>query len=218
MDEKILNYPGPASQFGETAFRVVMFLRHVAGLKSRHLFLDVGAGPLRIGRRLIRFLATNCYHAIEPNEYMLYAGASSLPRDLLLSKGVQFSTCNDFRLNSFGHKFDMVLAFNVFIHCGSKQFRTFLANLEGVLKPEGIAVVSLFLAEKDMEQPYGPNYYPHASHSLVYYCYETAKRMISDARLEVYKVIRWTYGAKLEIESSCQFLLRKARPKALAAS
>jgi len=209
----IRKYPGPAVQWHAQGEWMVGFLQEHAGIQPCHQVLDIGAGPLRVGWRLIDFLYADNYFAIEPNERVLRAGVDLLKPWTIVQKRPRFSTSATFELDTFDRHFDAIFAHNVFIHCGPAQLQLCLSRVPAVLQPGGTFICSLFLDEVDrmLSHEKAGQGYPHADFGLVYYRQETAERMFDIAGLVVQEVIRWGKGVDTEIESSHQFVA-KAKP------
>lgn len=191
---------------------VMQLLRQQAGLRPDHIVLDIGAGPLRIGARLISYLDAGNYYAIEPRVDILKAAQALVP-ELLKSKKPHFNHNSDFSLDVFEQRFDVVLAHNVFIHCGQEQFRACLACMSAVLRDQGTFVCSLFLSDADRETGQADRHTitcRHASHYFVYYQRKTVCRMVEDAGLQVVDCLRWGHGAFYEKRHAYHAIIRKA--------
>jgi hypothetical protein len=76
FNEKLLEnyrtYPGEVEW--ELQASDVLELLWSAGMRRNHRLVDVGCGPLRIGKSLIAFLDAGCYTGIEPEGQILAAG------------------------------------------------------------------------------------------------------------------------------------------------
>jgi SAM-dependent methyltransferase len=191
---------------------VFEFLRTEVGLQPDWAVLDVGAGPLRIGTVLIDFLRAEHYFAIEPDQKILQRGLNVLPPRWLEEKGPTFRHDDKFDLSAFSRKFDLVLAFNVFIHCDVSQLRDFLLAVPPVLEENGRLVCSIALDKKNVVLPNRQdrgNRYKHAACNLVTYTREDIEKEIQDAGLQLEKAVHWGKGTDWERKHSHQLVLRK---------
>ena len=204
----VCDFPGPAVFWNDQIVWVESILRRHADLACHHKVLDIGAGPLRIGHRLIAFLDADCYYAIEPVEHIFNQGKELIPAPLWRRKRPRVDHNSTFDLGVFGCQFDVVLAHNVFIHCGDEQFCACLQNLPAELKEDGTFVCSLFLDKEDKEVE--GKAYPHCSHRFVFRRRERVAEMVRAAGLRVDNVIHFGKGAMREKEYSHHLLIRRA--------
>lgn len=103
----------------------------VWGLQHWMLTLDIGCGPLRVGRWLIPYLDVGCYYGLEPEESVVsYALRHELPLQLVAEKSPRFFFNADFNVSSaFVGVFDMAFATDVFNHLGARQLEQCLQNV-----------------------------------------------------------------------------------------
>ena len=164
-------YPGPEHRYYCIGDAVTMLLKN--GLTEDSSLLDIGCGPLRVGRFLIPFLRPRGYCGIEPERVMLEEAlreelVKPFGAELLAHKSPAFVHNTEFDPSPFERKFDFVLARAVFIHCGREQLRQCLANVKGVLLPNGKFFVQVSIKDRTSERPKGegrPWSYRYASHA-----------------------------------------------------
>jgi SAM-dependent methyltransferase len=139
-------YVGPPDRFdfmSATQFSLLFAL----GLRDHHFVLDFGCGSLRLGRLLIPFLQAGRYHGIDPNRWLIEDGLS---RELGWSaagiKAPCFAYNDDFRCDSFGRRFDFIVAQSIITHCGPALSRLLLAEMAKVLEPGGKIIFSIIEA------------------------------------------------------------------------
>lgn len=166
------DYVGPAHRW-ESAARERFHQLLTEGMREDSRVLDVGCGSLRLGRLLIPFLAPRGYCGLEPGREWLEAGlehevVASWGEALLHHKQPRFDHNGDFDLGVFQSKFDLIVAFAVFIHCGPGQLRTFLQNAHGTLAPGGRMLVDVNLDDRTYQEGRHRKY-AHASHQKIRY-------------------------------------------------
>jgi SAM-dependent methyltransferase len=116
-------------------------LLHALGLREHHTVADVGCGSLRAGRLLVTYLGAWNYYGIEPLERRLQAGiAQHLGDHLVAAKQPSFAVGDDFPLERFGVRFDIVLAQSIFSHTFEDLARLGFGKIAGALKPDGMLV------------------------------------------------------------------------------
>lgn len=134
--ELLINYkafPGPIENYHNApSFVMQMLLEN--GFDETKNFLDIGCGPLRMGRLFITFLLPNKYYGIEPEVAMVEQGLQEeivkpFSNKLLWYKKPLFTYNSVFNIDEFDVKFDFVLASQVFIHCGKAQLIQCLSNI-----------------------------------------------------------------------------------------
>jgi cyclopropane fatty-acyl-phospholipid synthase-like methyltransferase len=151
-----------------------------AGLNPKHNLLDVGCGSLSLGRLLIPFLEPQKYHGIEPEKKWLEEGLKhEVPKDTLKEKEPKFLYNSDFDFTNFNTKFDIVIASQVFIHCGIEQFEKCLVNLRNHLKENGCLFITIKISNETIEKPHGlKKRYKYSSHRETTYSQEDFKEII----------------------------------------
>lgn len=120
------------------------------GLREHHKVLDVGCGPLRMGRILIPFLNAGGYHGIEPQDWLVKAGIKhELGKDLIRLKKPRFSNNGDFKLTVFKTKFDFILAHAVFVHASKSQILRCLKEARKSMTPSSVFIATMYLGKND---------------------------------------------------------------------
>ena len=173
-------YPGPLHVYDSWphCFLPILFGQ---GMTEKTRLLDVGCGPLRGGRHLIAFLEKGNYFGIEPEKRMVRIAlreeiVKKLGRSFLKYKDPKFSYNSDFDFSEFETSFDMIIAIQVFIHCGRKQFCQCLSSVQKFLRSSGKFILSVQIAATDGERDKRPTdhwSYRYASHSGTCYKLET---------------------------------------------
>lgn len=110
-------------------------LRHNAGRSSR--ILDFGCGLARILRYFIEFAPENLYYACDTNDKAISWGASAFPR----AKFIQMNATPPLPLKS--GLLDAAYAFSIFTHYNEPVHLDWLEELARVLRPGGIAVITV---------------------------------------------------------------------------
>ena len=98
-----------------------------AGLRRQNSLIDVGCGPLRIGKHLITFLDAGCYTGLEPEGPMLNAGIT-----YELSTELRMLQRPTFLVEPIGTReieADWALGWDVFNHLSRKQLRLALETI-----------------------------------------------------------------------------------------
>lgn len=103
------------------------------GLVPTSRVLDVGCGPGRGSRALVRFLDAGHYVGVDYNADFLRAAAAEMVRDGLGDKGARFEAIHNFGLTHLRPEFDLALVFSVLNHCTAAQRRDFFLNISGPL-------------------------------------------------------------------------------------
>ena len=163
------SYVGPKKAYESTGLEVFGLLKEL-GLKPKHRFLDMGCGGLRVGKHIILYLDQSNYHGVEPEVSILEnAICGELTGSLLQEKRPTFSHSSKFEVDA-GKKFDFVLAYDVFYHCGKEQLFEFLAKAHSFTTINCKIYVSVMYADGKPHQTIKGDYnYRHASHSNVYF-------------------------------------------------
>ncbi len=122
----------------DTIAALQVSLQLAAGLRETHKLADVGCGSLRAGRMLIPYLRPGNYHGIEPEKWLVEEGLErELGRDVLRVKAPEFRFVSDFSLDSFGKKFDFVIAQSVFSHTHEDLLKLGFGKIAESLAPDG---------------------------------------------------------------------------------
>lgn len=135
------SFPGLDENYDEAFSHLSSFLFRY-GLNEDTVFLDVGCGPMRMGRLLIPLLRPRHYCGLDPAADMVEIGLEEeiekpYGKAFLRHKSPRFSHNSDFDLSVFDEKFDMILASQVFIHCGPEQLKVFLVSAKENLAYDG---------------------------------------------------------------------------------
>ena len=121
------------------------------GLMQDHYLLDIGCGPIRLGRLLIIYLAPGHYFGIEPDwEPMQTALDMELGQEILDRKRPMFNDNSNFQLTVFGRKFDFLNACSVFSHAAPSQIRKCMTQVKQVLEPTGFFVATYCKGENEL--------------------------------------------------------------------
>jgi len=106
------------------------------GLKSTDRVLDLGCGAGRVGIWLIPFLETGHYYGVENHLGTLaaFAAYECVLHDLL-AKQPHLLLDDEFRVDSFGARFDVVLDFNVSVHLPVEQRERLFRRVAATCEP-----------------------------------------------------------------------------------
>ncbi len=124
------------------------FLR-AQGLLPGHALIDIGAGSFRAGVKLIPWLDSGNYHAIDLRAELLEAGYAReiLPAGLAdRFPRANFAATDRFDLSGFGRVFDFGLAHSVFTHQPLAALAACLEAVAPCFRPGGRLFATLFLA------------------------------------------------------------------------
>jgi SAM-dependent methyltransferase len=121
------------------------FLR-ARGLKPRHRLLDIGCGSLRGGIHAIKYLEAGNYYGLDINPSLIEAGRHEVRLAGLTDKNPHLAVSDRFELGLFHEKFDYLLALSVFTHLFANHIIRCLAEVRGVVAPEGRFFATFFLA------------------------------------------------------------------------
>ena len=183
------SFPAPIALFDEGTRTVFEFLLRHGLLREEYRVLDIGCGPLRVGRHLILFLNPGCYYGVEPAEQMLKCGLEEevirpFGERLLKWKAPTFSHVSNSDFSSFGYApFKLVFSYQVFIHCGPEQLRQCLRSVRDALFAGGKFVFTIWLADKDRHVPKTagePYNYGAASHLMTFYRRDTLEAIVKE--------------------------------------
>jgi len=168
-------FPGNWYLPGPDVIKVLL----LADMAEKSHVLDIGCGPLRIGRLLIPFLLPGHYYGLDPEKDLV---EEALARELIADYGEQFVRYKEpafaydahFNLSRFGDaQFNVAFANQVFCHCGNKQLGECLESLAPVLAPGGRFLLNIHMAEEDQEVNKSPesggDNYRFASHRHTFY-------------------------------------------------
>jgi SAM-dependent methyltransferase len=175
---------GPPDHFDLVAAMTFSLLASL-GLRERHHLLDIGCGPLRIGRLLIPYLRRGHYTGIEPNAESLRAGMKiHVGREQLRRKRPRLIVSADPSALPQTPPFDFALAQSVFSHTGPDLLAGWLAGVSEVLGERGV-LVATYVPGADAAPPgWTPEF--------VTYTEGTLRRMATEAGLR-FRPIDWRH-------------------------
>lgn len=182
------NYVGPEEKYYTFGPRVFLEILAATGIQPSHKVLDVGCGSLRVGKLLIPYLNAGNYTGIEPNSEMLMAGLTyELSTPMINDKAPVFGASPEFIPPHAGH-FDLVIAIQVFIHCGPQQFVDFLTKMREL---SSMVYVTLKIDEENPGTTDWPNpaniRYPAASHQQTVYDWGLLRGILSETGWKVHR-------------------------------
>ena len=123
---------------GATTIRLLRAL----GLQERHTVLDFGCGSLSIGRILIPYLEPGNYTGVASNKSLTEAAIRDrVGQDLVDTKRPSFHYNQRFEVQG---EHDFIVAPSVFLHTGVSDTLLGLKRLSGVVKDDGIILVTFF--------------------------------------------------------------------------
>ena len=117
------------------------------GLRPEHRVLDVGAGSLRLGVKLVAFLEPGGYWAVDKNTALLDAGWTLELGPLGLQARqprAQLVTLDDFQFDRLGQTFDYAIAQSLFTHLSWNRVRRCLARLALAINERGRLFATFF--------------------------------------------------------------------------
>lgn len=117
------------------------------GLEPSHKMLDLGCGCLRGGVRFLEYLDPGHYFGIDCNASLLAAGLTIEVPALGLSARLpeQNLLCvSDYRAESFGVRFDFVLAQSLWTHLPAGEVERSLATVRPAVRPGGRWIATFF--------------------------------------------------------------------------
>jgi hypothetical protein len=138
-------YTGSTDAWSYNTLDTISTLKDL-GLEESSMLLEIGCGPLRLGRMFIQFLARGHYHCVDPTRELIQDGIKfELGYDLLQRKLPSFSLSEEFRappgLSKSLVGFDaaatgesptytFMVAISIFTHTGDDLLREALTNLK----------------------------------------------------------------------------------------
>ena len=117
------------------------------GLRPEHRVLDVGAGSLRLGVKLVDFLEPGRYWAVDRHTALLDAGWELELGPLGLQARqprAQLVTLDDFQFDRLGQTFDYAIAQSLFTHFSWNRIRRCLARLAPAINARGRLFATFF--------------------------------------------------------------------------
>lgn len=142
------------------------------GLRPQHTVLDVGAGCLGVGVKLIEYLNPMNYTALEPDEWFV----STFEAFGIVLESFNFYQFGDFKLSRIKRKFNYVLAHSIFVHADRSQIRFILSETRKVLRVGGQLLAS-FYDQRHGDSEHEGWMYPNG----VAYTYEFIERLANEA-------------------------------------
>jgi hypothetical protein len=121
------------------------------GMTPNTKLLDFGCGCLRGGVRLIDFLNKGNYYGIDVNQELLESGLFyEIPKHNISQKIVQnnFLISDNFDIDFFQVKFDIILAQSVFTHLTLNHFLFFMEKCYDYIEENGKIIISFWLLEE----------------------------------------------------------------------
>lgn len=131
------------------------------GLTPDHRLLDIGCGSLRLGARLIPYLAPRHYFGTDLSRALIDAGREHELDDAGRDRAPieQFATNEDFDFGFLPEPVDFAMAQSVFTHLPLNHLRRCLANLAPHMRSGGVFYASYF------ECPPEADYFAPLSHT-----------------------------------------------------
>jgi len=134
------------------------------GLKSDNIFLDIGCGALRGGKKFIEYLNKGNYLGIDKEEELINTGIEKvLGEELYKEKKPEFVISDSFEFSKFLKKPEYSLALSLFTHLVPNDIITCLKNLRSFVN-QGHQFFATFF-EGDSKKN------PQKSHSLDHFDY-----------------------------------------------
>lgn len=107
------------------------------GLIPTARILEIGAGCLITGHKVIDFLNEGNYVAIEPNSWLIAAGREFFG----VKKPFTHLTATNFDAGS--GQFDIIYSHSILSHAGSRQLPQYLSAVKSQLRHGGVALASI---------------------------------------------------------------------------
>lgn len=121
------------------------FMVTKGGLRPDMSFLDLGCGCFRGGVHFIPFLLKGNYYGLDVNASLIKAGLDVELPNAGLELSINNLLINDvFDAESFGVKFDRVLAVSVWTHLPLNHIQRCMAAVSRVLVSKGVFFTSIF--------------------------------------------------------------------------
>ncbi len=209
-------FVGPQKDYYTRGASFFLSVVHQTNLKTSHNLVDIGCGSLRVGRHLIPFLEPNKYHGIDPSKKQIEEGLKhELSSRMVDLKSPRFYYGSDFDFSQFGVEFDVAIATQVFIHCGTDQMRECLSNLYGCLSPEGCVLLSVQIGDETEAELWPPNFvgYKGCSHQKTVYEINYFNDIVRSLGFESERVPPSFFPSLSETIPHVGFLLHKKEQK-----
>lgn len=131
------------------------------GLRPDHTLLDIACGSLRLGRRIIPFLAPGNYLGIDIKEDLIEHGRTiELSPRLLAEKRPEFVVSGVFEFQRFSRRPDFAIAQSLFSHLTPADIRLCLTELVRFRKPGTVLFATFREASAPASNP--AQSHPHA--------------------------------------------------------
>lgn len=123
------------------------------GLTPDHRLLDIGCGSLRLGARLIPYLAPGHYFGTDLSRALIDAGRQHELDDAGRDRAPigQFATNEDFDFGFLPELMDFAIAQSVFTHLPLNHLRRCLAKLAPHMKSGGVFYATFFECPSDAD-------------------------------------------------------------------
>lgn len=108
-----------------------------SGLRRYHRVLDVGCGPLRLGRLLLVYLDAGNYYGMDPESWLIRCGREEVGEGLIEKMRPSFRYDADFDFKRFDAEFDFIVAHGILTHVTTAKLFAVLLNSSRCLAPEG---------------------------------------------------------------------------------
>jgi cyclopropane fatty-acyl-phospholipid synthase-like methyltransferase len=132
----------------EISGRTQLELLRREGLTPTSDILEIGCGCLNLGIPLLRFLEPDRYVGIDPNTWLREIVLRSWKaRWIVRQKRPFFLSNSEFDASQLGRKFDFAFSHSILSHAAHWQLEQYLRNVAAVMKPGGIILSSIRLAE-----------------------------------------------------------------------
>jgi len=119
---------GQFIHWDEGAEASLVFLKK-QGLRSDHVFLDIGCGCLRVGRKIIEFLDIGKYYGIDKEEELLRIGLEKELTDTQRAKIPLLIIDGEFKFGGLGQSPDISFSLSLFTHLEKSDIKLCLKNL-----------------------------------------------------------------------------------------
>lgn len=124
-------------RFERTAVAELEFLKS-QGLITSSRIVDFGCGSLRLGRKLIEYLAPNCYTGLDVTTDFINAGKNELDSSLLQVKKPCFGVIG---VDDDGIECDYLISTAVLYHVSPDNLKSYFMKVVAVLSSEGKAYI-----------------------------------------------------------------------------
>jgi SAM-dependent methyltransferase len=124
------------------------------GLKPEHYLLDIACGSLRLGQKIIPYLAPGHYLGIEKERGLIYAGLMrEITEELREEKQPNIVISSCFEFEKLHQKADFSIAQSLFTHLPKDLIDLCFRNLRPILNDDGVFYATYRLAKEKVNQP-----------------------------------------------------------------